>query len=1296
MFASSTLTGRPWQYIEQIVVHLPREGIDATAMAAAWTELTQHHPALRNVIVTDNTGAPEQSAAPQAEITVTEVNWHSYDPQQIAGALHAFLDEDRAKGIDATDAPAFRVTVFQTEIGQSILVWTFPHSLLDGRSFAPLLDEVFHRYARMKNDGAAKAPDLDPTDLFADHCRALAEMSHETGIAHFAKTLSGWEGAEGVVDTTAKPTRKVETAVSLTVGQTKKIANLAQKSAVTSSTAVLAAWGVVLSRVSGQPDVVFGNTRNGRHLIEGSQAAAGCFITTVPVRMQLDPQLTIGTALQQLRAEQVAVRPYEHTPLTAITRKLDIPPGRQIFDSVVMFDHGTLDEQLKAQSDAWQNRKVDLFEEGDMPISVAIYMGAQMRIVVEYDPAQVPKGAQLAGYLQQFLTALCSAKPDTVIGAISMLDAAETKHLYDLAGPDIIIASGAKTCINRFEEMVARSPDHIALMQPDGKPMTYGALNTAADQLAGNLHATGIKKDDTIGICMARGFDFITAMLGVWKAGAAFVPIDPGYPIETLNIIAQDSGAALVLTDAAAPELAANTCDINDLRGDVAPPDKTKRCGSDLAYVIFTSGTTGRPKGVMITHASLGAHADAIVPLFGLTPNDRVLQFAALSFDVALEEIIPTLVSGATLVLRNDVMARSVTEFLSQIDTLGITVANLPTGFWVALTDVLDTHDQPFPPKVRLMVVGGERVPLSTLKRWQKRLPNLRWLNGYGPTETTITCTTHEATLGDKTGDTVPIGRPLSHARAWVLAPDGGLVPEGVEGALFISGPAVGVGYIGNPDRTAQSFSPAIFDDGVGRMYGTGDRVVWRDGLLHYLGRMDRQIKLRGFRIEPGQIEAALEAQDNIDRAHADVLSIDGGRPQLVAWYSAPAGATPPAPEPLKKALAEILPPQMIPLTVAISEWPQTPGGKIDMARLPRPDVVADTAVDAGGALSPLVQTVAELFQQILQIKNVGPTTSFFDAGGDSLSLLRLMPELERVFDTQLEPTALYSDPTPQGVVRALQNQDPDPLVVIPIQPEGTAPPLYAVHVLGDNGSYFRPLSKALGKTQPVYGLTVGLLTANTPTNVPDIADFYVQQIERHHPEGPLSLIAVSAGSYVTLELAQKLQKAGRDVQALILLDAEGPAGRARVGRGKRIAVHLGEILRGGWPYIKAQLEARREANAQNEAHERLQTTDGSDGDVSADDIGGVEDFVAANMIAIEAYDPQPYTKRLTIYRAGDDKFDSKHAVETGLGWSSIAAAGFDIADVPGDHLGILDEPNVQTLGAKIKAVLHALNSADS
>lgn len=1292
MYASSALAKRPWEYVEQIVVHVSSEKLDSGAMAQAWFDLSKAHPALRNVIGEGAQGELFQHATSVVPIHPEAQDWQGYDPAECKDALQRFLDQDRAVGIDATKAPAFRVALFWTGPSDSILVWSFPHSLLDGRAFAPLLDEVFGRYKQImagQEWGAAEAP-VD--DVFERHCRQVAAMDHTPGEDHFAQSLSGWEGSAGLLEPGGAPTRKQEVSVDLTLAQTKAISRLATQAGVTSSTVVSAAWGIVLARLSGQPEVVFGVTRNGRHLVEGSANAAGCFITTVPMRLRLDSALTLGVVLEQLRAEQVALRPFEHTPLTNISRRLGLAPGRSLFDSVLMFDFGTLQEQLQSFGGAWLDREVTLHEEGDTPVSVAAYMGERLKIVVEYDPAQVQEGPRLAKALVQFLAELETATPDTALAALGMLAADELDSIFQLAGTPHATDTSITPCIEKFEHIAAQFPDQIALTGPEVEPLSYAALDRAADQLAANLIATGVQQGDVIGICMARSVGFITAMLAIWKSGAAFVPLDPGYPKATLDIIAQDSGARFVLTDRSAPALDAQICDIATLNDkDAVMSERLDVRGDDLAYVIFTSGSTGRPKGVMVSHRAFAAHAAAIIPHFGLTPQDRVLQFAALSFDVALEEVVPTLLSGATLVLRSDAMAQSVPEFLNQLESFEITVTNLPTGFWVALTEVLDAHDGVFPANIRLVVVGGERVPLSTLKRWRSLLPDVRWVNGYGPTETTITCTTHEVSDVDLAGDTVPIGRPLAHARAWVLAKDGSLLPQGAEGELFISGPAVAQGYIGDPTRTEQSFVQAQFAPDIGRIYGTGDRVKWQDGVLHYLGRMDRQIKLRGFRIEPGQIEAALEMQPGVDRVYADLFTAPSGQQQLVAWYSSAGTEQLPTASELQIAISGVLPPQMRPVLVPVTTWPQTAGGKVDVARLPPPDPADDAPQLSGDMDGILVEEVTQLFRDILRSDAVGPQTSFFEAGGDSLSLLRLMPELNRAFKLNLDPTAVYSDPTPQGVVRALIAQDPDPLVVIPIQEKGSLAPIYAVHVLGDNGSYFRPLAQVLGDEQPVFGLTVGLLSNTTPTTVPDIAQFYLRQIERHHPTGPLSLIAVSAGSYVTLELAHLLRNAGRDVQALILLDAEGPAGRARVGRVARIAVHLGEILRHGWPYVAKQLDLRKEARAQDISKQRLQSDDAAQAEVQAENLDDVNDFVAANQIAIEAYEPRPYDRRLTIFRAGDDKFDSKEALRTGLGWAPIARGGFDLTDVPGDHLGILAAPNVQHLGAEISALMDSL-----
>ena len=1286
MYANSALVERPWQYVEQLVVDLPSERLHTNVMQRAWSDLAKAHPALRTIIVDNGAQGIEQKITPSTHVIIPEHDWETIPRPTAEARFERFLNADREAGIDATNEVPFRVTIFHFGQNHSKLVWTFPHSLLDGASFAPLLDEVFRRYQENSPGIPADVKPVPSNEhIFKSHCNALAVMSHDAGEAHFAEALQGWSGNEGLVQASVEPTRKSELSHELTESQSAALLAFAKRAGVSPTTVILAGWGTVLARISGQNDVVFGNTRNGRRLVKGAQNAAGCFITSVPVRVRLSPTLTVGQLLQNTHQEHVNAHPFEFTPPANIARRLDLPPSKPIFDTIVMCDHKTIHARLKEKNVAWADRKVELLEEGHTAVSVAVYFDTRTRIVVEYDPSQVPLGNTLNSYLVRFLNNLAKAGLDTPLGAVSMLDKAQEERLIDLSGHRQLQSHIALPCSSQFEQAAAKHPNRIALVEADGTELSFQILDQSADRMARRLAQAGVLPGDHVGICMGRGAGFITAILAIWKAGAAFVPMDPGYPSATLNIIAQDSDLRFVLVDSTAPLLEATTLDVEALPHTEAQlPDPDQRDPADTAYVIFTSGSTGRPKGVMVSHASLAAHAAAIIPHFDLKAADRVLQFAALSFDVALEEIIPTLLAGSTLVLRQDSMSESISDFLEQSNALGITVMNLPTGFWVTLTDLMHKQTKAFPPKVKLVIVGGERMPLSVLRRWRETVPNVRILNGYGPTEATITCTTFDATTRQLEEDTVPIGRPLSHAQVWVLTTDGALAPEGVPGELFISGPALAQGYIGNPDRTNRSFCRPTFEPAVVRTYHTGDRAVWRDGLLHFLGRSDRQIKLRGYRIEPGQIEAALESQGAIDRAHVALHKTSFGQLQLVAWYSAPKDHVAPSPDAVKELAAKLLPPQMRPQPMPVASWPKTPGGKIDTARLPSPEPLPAGNSSEEVEHTELSQKVAEIFGGILNVADIGPTTSFFDAGGDSLSLLRLMPEIEKVFGQKLKPTDIYSDPTPRGVLSALNSGEADPLVVIPIQPKGALPPLYAVHVLGDNGSFFRPLAAELGPNQPLFGLTVGHISEDTPTTIEDIAAFYLHQITRHHPTGPLALIAVSSGSYATMELAQQLLAAGRDVFALILLDAEGPGGRARVSWPKRILAHIQNLRSFGWPYIKKIRAGRIRERKLKIATARLQKRANDKDSVTAQDILNVADFVAANKCAIEAYHIQPYPRRLTIYRAGHDRFDSPDAIRSGLGWSSVAAGGFDILDVPGDHLGILQAPYVKVLGQNI------------
>ena len=1115
---------------------------------------------------------------------------------------------------------------------------------------------------------------------------AMTDLDHPDAKSYLARLLDGWEGDTGLIDLRQEPAQKQCTVQQLSKTETAALMALAQASDVTLPTIVAAAWGVVLARMTGRRDALFGMTLSERHLLPDTDAALGGFTVTVPVRIKIDHELTVGTLLHKVREDQIGLRLFEPTPLAHLRRFTDLPPGKPLVESLLRFETETLDHRRETYGEAGQDRRGVPAEEDNLPLTVTAYQDDALRIELEYDSQQVPLGDQLAGYLKNLLAELAKASSATRLADVSMLDDRETQTLERLAGSKEPQTDPSACCLTGFETQAARTPHHTALRQVNGDSLTFGELDAAANALAQSLVSRGIICGDAVGICALRSPAFIVAILAVWKAGAAFVPMDPTYPAPTLHIMAHDSGTKVILTDAAAPAFDQETLPLDQEqlhKRQAQAPDRGSLKGDRNAYILFTSGTTGRPKGVVISQASLAAHAAAAAKVFELSCEDRVLQFASLSFDVAIEEIVPTLLAGATLVLRSPQMSHSVSSFLQACEAQDITLLNLPTGFWVQLTLFLEAERTPLPPQLRMVIVGGERVPLLTLRRWRRIAPHVRWLNGYGPTETTITCTAYEVLGEALLTQSVPIGRPLAHAQAWVLAADGSLAPLGAQGELCISGSAVAKGYVTSKDKEPTGFQTREGGLLAGRSYRTGDRVQWQDSTLCFMGRMDRQLKIRGFRIDPNQIESLLEERSDIARAHVAVPKNGGDR--LIAWYSVTDPNNPPSQLEIEADLAQKLPSYMRPALSQVHIWPRTPGGKIDVAALPLPQALIPSPKARPEDETPRARQVAELFEAVLETGPVPIDSSFFDLGGNSLSLLQLNTLLEKAYGARLEPSLLYQDPSPAGIARLLDTR-PDQTSVIPLQPKGHRAPLYALHALGENNSFFLPLAEALSPEQPLFGITIGIRKEGLPTTVEEIAAFYVDQITHHRPNGPVALVAVSASSFITFEVAQQLLAAGRDVQALIFLDARGPDGRIRKSRLGHRWVHLKYLLKQGKPYLAKLREERRYERLHAETMARLKAA-GTNAMTETDEEHAIAQFVASTELAISNYTPRPYPRKITIFKA-DDPFDSRAAGTNGLGWKSVAAGGFDIVKVKGGHVTMLYPPHVAGLAPHLQKCL--------
>ncbi len=601
---------------------------------------------------------------------------------------------------------------------------------------------------------------------------------------------------------------------------------------------------------------------------------------------------------------------------------------------------------------------------------------------------------------------------------------------------DTYAAYPEDVCIHQlFAEQAARTPDAQAVVSGT-RSLTYRQLNEQANRLAHYLQTLHVGPDQLVGICLERSLDMIVAVLAVLKAGGAYVPLDPVYPPERLSFMLQDSRASVLLTHERLHVLT----DQKTLRICLDQSEDLQRiaqCASTnpssavrphhLAYVIYTSGSTGIPKGVAIEHRSLVNHGCAFREYVNLQATDRILQFASLSFDTAAEEIFPTLISGATLVLRPELS--DTLTFWNFVADEQLTILNLPTAYWSLLTAQLAERSAPLPPSLRIVLAGGERATLKSFRLWQQwTAGRIVWINGYGPTETTITATFYTAPAdGDgKIGDTVPIGRPIANSQMYVLDETLQPTPIGVPGELYIAGKCLARGYLYREELTRERFLPCPFSKESGaRMYKTGDLVRYRsDGQLEYIGRIDQQVKIRGFRIELGEIEAALGQHPDVQACVVAAQDDAQENKQLVAYVVAKT-ASQPTIGAIREFLKERLPDYMLPSAlVCLTEFPLTPNGKIDYKALPKPESVRTAkkraTIPPG---TPVEKRLVEIAAPLLGLEqeSISIDDNFFLIGGNSLMGIQFVAQIADAFGIEFPLRTLFEKPTVQLLAQAIE-----------------------------------------------------------------------------------------------------------------------------------------------------------------------------------------------------------------------------------------------------------------------------------
>ncbi|HVG09770.1 MAG TPA: amino acid adenylation domain-containing protein, partial [Thermoanaerobaculia bacterium] len=973
--------------------------LDSTALALCLGEIVRRHEALRTVFVPME-GAPVQVIQPATPFLLPVVDLSSLPETERESLALALMRDEAVRPFDLARDPLLRGLLLRLESADHVIALTLHHIASDGWSVGILVREVTALYPAFADGADGKPSPLPELPVqYADF--AVWQRSWLRGeilereIAFWRTQLAGLPPRLDLPMDRPRPVKQsfrgASRPVRLPAELVRQAEALGRSAGATLFMVLLAGFEALLARTSGQDDLAVGSPVAGRNRVE-IEGLIGFFVNTLVLRGDLSHAPSLRELLGRVRETALAAWLHQDVPFEKLVEEL--APERSLAHSPlfqVMFVLQNApaerlelrDLRLRMLEGTATNAKFDLTlalegHDGAIEYASDLFDGTTIdRLIVHYERL-------LAGAL---------ADPDQPLENLSLLSQSERHQLRIEWNSDA--AAPALSLIERFESWVGRAPDAAAVLAPE-EVLTYAELDARANRLAHRLRALGVTIDSRIGLCAERSPAMIVAVLGILKAGAAYVPLDPVYPKERLAFMVEDARIPLLLTEerllGSLPETAAATvlldhldcCGSSSRLPSLATPDS-------LAYVIYTSGSTGRPKGVMIHHRGWTNLAEAQRNLLGVRPGDRVLQFASLSFDASASEIAMALGSGATLVLGPRERRLSGEDLTALLRTSNI-VTLPPT-----LLATLEPEDLP---GVKTLIVAGEACPLDLVRRWSA---GRQLVNGYGPTEVTIGAAMKIYDGGER----LPVGRPLQGMQVHVLDARGHLLPIGVPGELCVGGLGLARGYLGQPDRTAESFVPHPLAMLPGeRLYRTGDLALRRlDGEIEFLGRLDRQVKVRGFRIELGEIEAALAAMPGVREAAVVAREdVTGGR--LVAYVTGAVTAGE-----LRRSLREQLPDYMVPAAfVKLQALPLNPNGKVDRKALPAPEW--HSAEESHVApRTPVEEVLAGIWAELLGLERVGANDHFFDLGGHSLLATRVTSRLRGVFGIEMPLRDLFEAP---------------------------------------------------------------------------------------------------------------------------------------------------------------------------------------------------------------------------------------------------------------------------------------------
>ncbi len=1018
-------------------LHTPDEGVyfiqsswgmqgnlNVEAFELAWQQVVERHPILRTAFVWTGHDKPLQVVYRNLLVPLEILDWRELSSVEQEQQLEAFLLSDRQQSFQLSLAPLMRLVLIQ--LGEDVyqFVWSFHHLLLDGWSLPSVVKEVFAVYDALSSGQNVK---LEPVRPYRDYIAWLLKQDLAKAEVFWRQTLKGFIAPTSIkVDRALTSQENQQESyksqeIQLTVQLTDAIKSFAQQNKLTMSTLVQGAWTILLSQYSGEADVVFGVTVSGRNVaIKGVESIVGLLINTLPMRAIVSPNDSPISWLKKVQNQLQEMNQYEYSPLVQIQGWSEVPRGLPLFESIVVF------ENYPEVTAVWERNfnlhlsDVRSFVRTNYPLTVTAVPGTQLSLRLAYDGHRFDDSTitRMTGHFQTILETIV-ANPDGRISQISLLTEAE-RHQLLVSWNATRSEYPQDKCIHQlFEEQVQRTPDAIAVVFED-KQLTYLQLNQRANQLAHHLQRLGVEPEVLVGICVERSIEMVVSLLGILKAGGAYLPLDPALPQESLTFRLIDAQIPILLTqkgllkreEAQVQTVLYLDADWELIAQQSEANPKSEVIPENLAYVLYTSGSTGEPKGVAIEQRQILNYLHAILDKLQLPTGASFATVSTFAADLGNTAIFPALCTGGCLHIISQERAtdpKALAEYFVRhpIDCLKIT----PTHLATLLTSKAFSSIVPR----KCLVLGGEAASWIEIEKIQQEAPNCRILNHYGPTETTVGVLTYpiESKQASYNSKTVPIGRPIANTQVYILDCHLQPVPIGVPGELHIGGASLARGYLNRPDLTGEKFINLLIDNTNTRLYKTGDLVRYlSDGNIEFLGRLDRQVKIRGFRIELSEIETTLASHPAVGETVVVAREDIPGHKYLAAYIvcNQKEALTSSA---LRDFLKEKLPNYMVPgAFVMLNALPLTPNGKVDHQTLPTPDTAnQELETTFVAARTRQEELLARIWCEVLHLQQVSIHDNFFELGGDSILSIQIIAKTNQA-GLQLTPKQIFQHQT--------------------------------------------------------------------------------------------------------------------------------------------------------------------------------------------------------------------------------------------------------------------------------------------